>query len=200
MILTVNTEPTVEPLTSANVKYHLRIEQTDSDYDTTITNLIKAVRQWTENYLNRALMTQTLDYYMDRFPSGDYYMLPRPPLQTISTLQYTDYNGDADTLTEGTEFEKDTDSEPGRIVLNYDYTWPTDTLHPKNPILTRYVAGYSVNSPPTADEVPMAIRQAMLMLLTHWFNQRQPISMGVSLTEIPMTVKSLLAPYRVYWY
>ena len=195
MILTVNTEPTVEPLEIDNIKYHLRIEQDDNDNDVTLFHLRKSVRQWTENYLNRALISQTLDYYMDRFPGGDYYELPRPPLQTITTLSYTDYNGDASTLTEDTEFVKDTDSEPGRIVLEYNYTWPNDTLHPRNPILTRYKAGYGDD----VDDVPEAIRQAMLMLLTHWYEQRQPISMGVSAYNVGMTVKSLLFPYRVFW-
>ena len=194
MILTVNTEPTVEPLEIDNIKYHLRLEQDYNDDDVTLFSLRKAVRQWTERFLNRALITQTLDYYMDAFPGGDYYELPRPPLQTITTLQYTDYNGDASTLTEDTEFVKDTDSEPGRIVLEYNYTWPTDTLHPRNPILTRYVAGYGA----AASDVPEAIRQAMLMLLTHWYEQRQPISMGVSPVNVAMTVKSLLFPYRIF--
>ena len=196
MILTVNTNPAVEPLEIDNIKYHLRIEQDDNDHDVTLFNLRKSVRQWTEQYLNRALITQTLDYYMDRFPAGDYYELPRPPLQTVTTLQYTDYNGDASTLTEDTEFVKDTDSEPGRIVLEYNYTWPNDTLHPKNPILTRYVAGYGA----AASDVPEGIRQAMLMLLTHWYIQRQPYRIGAAPVEVPLTAKAILANYRIKTY
>ena len=193
MIISVQTAPSVEPLSIADIKYQLRIEQDDNDNDITLFNLRKAARRWTENYLNRALITQTLDYYMQRFPSGDYYELPRPPIQSVTSLTYTDWNGDASTLTENTDFVLDSDSEPGRIVLEYNKTWPTDTLHPKNPIVTLYVAGYG----DAASNVPDDIRQAMLMMVTHWYIHRQPIRVGAAPKYVDFTIESILSPYRI---
>ena len=61
--LSVQTAPTVEPLSPREVKDYLRLP---SDDDLSTINILqKAAREYAENFLGRALLTQTLDLYVD---------------------------------------------------------------------------------------------------------------------------------------
>lgn len=46
--------------------------------------------------------------------------------------------------------------------------------------------------------VPEPIRQALVILMGHWFEHREQVVFGTSPSEVPMAAKSLLAPHRVY--
>jgi uncharacterized phiE125 gp8 family phage protein len=201
MIATLITAPTVEPITLDEAKDHLRVEIEDSDQDTVIKDLITAAREYAENYTHRALVTQTWDVWFDRWPSGDYIELPKPPLQSVTTVSYTDYEGSSTSLVANTDYVVDTDSLFGRVVLEYDKTWPTATLHPKNPIKVRFVSGYSPTSDSPPDyraNVPKAIKSAMLLLIGHWFNHRENSLPGMAIQIIPMGADSLMSQYRAW--
>ena len=45
------------------------------------------------------------------------------------------------------------------------------------------------------DGWPLPLRQAVLMLAAHWFNQRESVS-GVQMHEVPSAVEALTKPYR----
>lgn len=45
--------------------------------------------------------------------------------------------------------------------------------------------------------VPESIRQAMLLMIGHWYENRESINIDGNATEIPMTSEMLLAPHRV---
>ncbi|WP_338494289.1 head-tail connector protein [Erwinia aphidicola] len=42
------------------------------------------------------------------------------------------------------------------------------------------------------------IRAAMLLLIGHWYANRETVGVGVSTTEVPFAVEALLQPYRIY--
>lgn len=42
------------------------------------------------------------------------------------------------------------------------------------------------------------IRAAMLLLIGHWYSNREAVGVGVSVTEVPFAVEALLQPYRIY--
>lgn len=42
------------------------------------------------------------------------------------------------------------------------------------------------------------IRAAMLLLIGHWYANRETVGVGVSATEVPFAVEALLQPYRIY--
>jgi SPP1 family predicted phage head-tail adaptor len=83
--LTVETAPAVEPVTLTEAKQHLRVDIDDDD--TYIEALIVAARQYAEEYLDRALISQQLAVRMDTFPYE--FELPRPPMATSGTLTTT---------------------------------------------------------------------------------------------------------------
>ncbi len=98
MALIIQTEPAEEPLSIEEVKTHLRVDMDDDD--DLIQNLITSARQYAESYLKRSLISQTWKYYLDEWPESgeDYIELPMPPLQSVSSVKYTDYNSVQTTL------------------------------------------------------------------------------------------------------
>jgi uncharacterized phiE125 gp8 family phage protein len=185
--LTLVTAPTVEPLTLTEAKDHLRV--TDTEDDTYITSLITVARKYIEENYAISIINQTWDYYQDNFM--DEIELPRAPLSSVTAVTYADTDGATQTLATGV-YTVDTDSTPGRIYEAYDQTWPSVQSIPKA-IKVRFVGGFSA----AATGVPVDIKQAILLMVGHWYENRENVLVGVNASELPLAVDSLLSPYRI---
>lgn len=196
MLLKLKTKPTVEPIGLDEAKLHCRIDH-DAE-DQLINNLIAAAREFTEQ-LCGPLITQTWEQYEDSWPSGAKLIIGKPRLLTVPTgvgegIIYTDINGVGATLS-AASYTVDTVNEhrPG-VVLLEGYSWPTVSLYAANPIKITFTCGYGA----AGTAVPPAIRQAMLLLIGHWYEERQIASIGHMISSMPFAVNALLANYR-YW-
>ena len=178
--LTVTTPPASEPLTVAEAKHNLRVEHDTEDL--LIDSLIVAAREYVEVVTGRALISQTLRLTLDRFPASCIY-LPRPPLVSVSSVAYVNGVGSTITLTNNTDYRYDAYSEPGR--LEPVTTWPIADERLAAVTIT-YVAGYA-----DADAVPRTIKQAMHLLIGHWYQNREAVDTAKG-SEVPLAVKSLL--------
>ena len=155
----VSVAPAYYPISLATAKDHLRV--THDDDNEYISSLIGAATNKVESLLGRRLITQTWLYYLDAWPDGNEIILPFGQLQSVSYVYYTVYDSTSGTattqyttFTEGTsttdEFSVDTVSDPGRIILRYGETWPTESpLIPYNPIEIKFVCGYGAHTPLT---------------------------------------------------
>lgn len=191
--LTVVTEPGEEPIELSDVKRHLRFPY---DYeDELIQSLTTAARVHCETVTGRAFVTQTLRLTRDSFPGRceDYtFRLPKPPLISLTAdednpdlgIEYTDSDGDTQDV-DAASYVVDTSSLPGRVALAYGYDWPTDAIEQIASVRVTYTAGYG-----TPSAVPKTIKQAMLLLIGHWFVNREAV--GVVGSEIQLAVKALL--------
>ncbi|MGE5553301.1 MAG: head-tail connector protein [Betaproteobacteria bacterium] len=189
MALVLITPPDVEPVTLQEAKAHLRIDGTEED--ALITALITAAREYCEACQSRAYLEQTWELVLDAFPKEAYIELPRPPLRSIVSVKYIDKDG-AETTWDPTNYVVDTASQPGRLVLAYGKTWPAVTLRPAG-VRVQYKAGYGT----AASAVPARVRQAMLLLIGHWYEHRETVNIGNIVTEIPMAAEALLWQDRV---
>jgi uncharacterized phiE125 gp8 family phage protein len=180
------TGPTDLPLKLSEAKAQLEVDFEDDDQF--ITSLIRVVTADAENYLRRALLTQTWDFYIDRF--SDYMDIPLPALQSIESVKYIDTNGDQQTLDAAT-YDVDTYAEPGVVRLAFGKSWPS-TRDEANAVTIRFVCGYT-----SANEVPMPIKQAMLLQLRHLYEQRDTIIKGTIVKALPAYM-SMMEFYRVY--
>lgn len=188
-LLSLVTAPAAEPLTLAEAKLHLRVDSDDTSQDTLITSLIVAAREAVEEHTRRALVTQTWDYVADAFPDGDEPILVgKPPLQSVTTLQYVDADGVLQTWA-ASNYVVDTATIDGAIRLAYDVSWPS-AREQYNAVQVRVVAGYGL-----AAAVPASIKAAMLLLIGHLFEHRESVITGTIVAELP-TVRALLGPYR----
>jgi len=104
-----------------------------------------------------------------------------------------------------TNYVVDTDSVPGRIDLAYGISRPTTALRDMNGVIIRFAAGYAplVGDPPvvTTDyraNIPTAIKQALFLLVGHWYENREEVVTGAVVSKIPQVSEALLAPYRLW--
>lgn len=179
----VITPVATEPVTSAEAKLHIRVDHNTED--ALIASLITAAREYCELFTGRALATQTLEAYPETWGEID---LPMKPVQSVTSIKYTASDGTETTMPE-TDYAVDT--VDGKIILPYGGSWPTETLGTLNPIKVRYVAGYT--------SAPKTIKQAMLLLVGHWYENREAVAIGTTSKQIEFSVKALLTPYRLRW-
>jgi uncharacterized phiE125 gp8 family phage protein len=189
MARTLVTAPASEPISLSEAKDHLRVTSTDDD--TYITSLIKVARQHVEVVTSRALITQTWDYFLDSF--SDEMEIPKAPLQSVTSIKYIDTDGNTQTLSTSV-YTVDADSDPGKVLLAYNQSWPS-VRSVNHAVTIRFDAGYGA-----ATDVPEPIRQAMLLLIGHYYENRQQVIVGTITASLPMAVDALLAPYKVRYF
>ncbi len=179
------TAPQDEPISLQAAKDHLRV--TLSDDDTYIGDLIKAATESCERFQDRAYITQTWRLWLDNFPGGDTIRLPRPPLQSVTAINWY---SPADVATEvaTTVYRPDVNRFKGIVVLKDGEQWPSDDLRSAGGVSIEFNAGYGN----AASNVPFHIRQLILITLANWYENREPIITGMTMTEIPLSAKWLL--------
>lgn len=129
--------PLAEPISLEEAKLHLRVDGDDDD--TLITSLIKAAREYCENYQNRTYIATTYKLKLSEWET--YIELPRPPLCYIDSITYIDANGTEQTLS-SMYYESDIFAEPGVVYEAYQKFWP-NIRGTRNDITITYTAGYS---------------------------------------------------------
>lgn len=157
-----------------------------STEDSLITAKLAAARRHCENFLRRAILTQTWDYFLDRFPGEDYIQIPRPPLQTVSYVKYKDSTGTLQTFSSD-YYIVDINSEPGRIALAYGQSWPV-TYGEIQDVQIRFIAGYTA-----AADVPEDWKQGILMKLTDLYVNRGDVPVD---KLVEARIKEILWPDR----
>ena len=184
-----STAPAFEPITLAEARDQASV---DSDVDDALINsYIKAARIYATNINGRGMARATYTLTAPRFPTE--FILPRPPFSTVTSIKYYDTNGTQQTLAD-TVYSVDTGSEPGRVVLAYNQSWPT-IRDVYNAVQVVYVSGYA-----SAAAVPENFKQAMRMLIAHWFEYREPIIVGGAVSNVPLSVETLLMTDRLNAY
>lgn len=162
---------------------------TNTTGDQLLNVLIKSARQYAEQLLGRYLITQTVDLYLDEFPTQAINMRP---LQSVTEITYVDTAGDTQTLS-AADYIVDSTGSPARITPAYGVSWPS-TRDQVNAVKVRFVAGYG-----SASAVPQCVRNWMLMRIKQLYDQRDMINVGNVVTEFPQAyVDGLLDPERAW--
>lgn len=161
--LKIITPPATEPITLAEAKNHLRISGADDD--TLIARLITHTREWCEDYQGKKYITQTLEAYLDEFPYGSIEFRDCSPVQSVTSIIYTDKDGLVTTL-DVVNYSLDNVSFVNKIDLNYNKTWPAVTLKSTNGIVIRFVAG--------AATVPETVKWAMVLQMKLLYDDYRP--------------------------
>lgn len=140
----VTTAPTYRPVSVAQVVDHLVLPE-DGRTDKALAFLDSAIQQ-TQDDTARAFATQTITLYRDSFGSNRYIELPRPPLQSVTSVKYTPLATRVEVTLSTDDYLVDTESEPGRVIIKDDSDWPADELIEANGVTIVYVAGYGAKS------------------------------------------------------
>lgn len=145
----VTTEPTTEPLTLTEFKQSLR--ELTSDFDDELTRIMKAARRQVEHDSERRLITQTVKQFRDKFPATDTLEIRTAPVQSVTSVTYTDTDDQSQTFS-SSNYTVDLTTTPPRIVLKDGYSWPATPEDIPNAVTVEFVAGYGAASdvPPEA--------------------------------------------------
>jgi uncharacterized phiE125 gp8 family phage protein len=188
MALVMIAAPATEPISLAEAKAHLRVDADDED--ALLGSLIVAARAFVEKILAGALITQEWSLFLDAWPRGGTVTLPIAPVQDVAAVRVYDPDDvPADVDEEG--YSVDVLSEPARLVLSASGV----QLLPAR-LLNAYEIAFTAGYGDEADDVPEPIRQAVKLLVAHWFEHREPVVLGEMPQEVPATIASLLSPYR----
>jgi uncharacterized phiE125 gp8 family phage protein len=185
----VVTAPVLEPVTLTEAKAQCRVDILDDD--TFITGLISGAREYVEKIDWRAFLSQTIELWLEGWPCDDDIHLPRPPLQSVTSVKYYDV-ADVEYTLSPTVYFVDVVSEPGRICLKDNQSWPSLTLREYNAVCVTYIAGWTA-----AASVPKTIKQAVQLVIGHWYENREASTVGAVSREIDMGVRALINLDRV---
>jgi uncharacterized phiE125 gp8 family phage protein len=180
------------PVSITDLKRQLNISILNNDFDDQLTWCLESAVAQVEKYTNRKLLTTNVTEYFDAFPDSDRLVLPYGNLVSVTSLTYRDVDGDWNTFS-STYYSVEIVDEPGAIVLNDGYTWPTTTLHPSKPVKVIFVCGYG----DTGSTVPYPIRQAILLIAADLFEHRELHVAGVSVQTM-QTDRILLSNYVLH--
>ena len=136
MGLKVITQPTTEPVSLAEAKLHLRVEQDDED--ALISALISAARSQCEHMLERAVAPQTVQLSIDEFPEDGIRL--RPTVIAIDSVVYVDGDGTEQTMA-STDYYLDDAQEPNWLLPAYGGDWPAANEE-ANAVRVTYQTGY----------------------------------------------------------
>lgn len=180
--------PATEPLTTAEAKTHLVVDH--SDDDTYIDTLVAAARAYVEQYTGRQLVTATWTMDLERFPGDDFIQLPFPPLQSVTSVKYYDLSNSQQTLAASKYVVAD--STPGRLRLVSGEAWPQVYPDRAQAVEVIFVAGYGA-----ASAVPADIKHAIKMLVGHWYENRETVTVGQTSKPVAFATDALLNPYKI---
>jgi Phage gp6-like head-tail connector protein len=155
--------PAVEPVSIAQAHQHLRLPPNYTTEDGLLSLYIKAARDYCERYCNRAFITQTYQLGLNAFPFygimnasgnmaryryGNVYLneamqinLPRPPLQSVTSITYVDATNTPQTMDPSTYYV-DNAVEPGILLPQNGVFWPYPSQFLSDTIKITYKAGY----------------------------------------------------------
>ena len=183
-----------DPVDLADAKLFLRVDHTTEN--DLIEAMITSTRLWVESYTRRTLITETWDFRFRDFPQfGNPLIIPRAPLQSVTSISYLDENGASHTWASG-NYAVRAMAGPmaarGWIETTPDTDYPALSVEAEYPVIVRAVCGYG-----NAGAVPKGIKSAMLLLLGDLYSQRQVTITGTISGKTQTTVERLLGPYRL---
>lgn len=188
-------EPASEALTLDEVKEAARIDQ--GDEDAFLTRAIKAARQTVEgpDGAGLSLIASQWRLYLDCFPRE--IRIPMGPVISIDTINYMDEAGAAQAFGSGS-YQWRKGRFEARIMPAYGLTWPA-TRRQYDAVWVDFTAGFpgTDEDPVVLTNIPEPIRVAMLMLITHWDQNRETVVVGQTPVEMKYAFNDLLNAYRV---
>lgn len=164
-----------ELITTSDVKDYVRIDTTADD--TLIDRMIVQARIWCENYISRDIVAKERKYYLDK--AEGFIQIPFAPVATITSV--TVQGSSAEYQEKGLNKEQIILTSGVNQVLS-----GSNTSFAMEVLITYTTAGLS-------DDL---IKQALLQMVSNYYDNRTDFIQGKNVNEIPTNVKSILASYK----
>ena len=180
----LTTPPAIEPVSLAEAKAHLRVSH--SEEDQLISTLISSARRIVEARSSLLLIQQDWTCYRDDWPDNGIIDLPLAPVMSVNSLTVFS-DEDIPASIDPAHFYADTASRPPRLLLRGSRVWTRPGR-----IASGIAIGVTAGFGPAATAVPEPLRQAMLILVAHWFEHRG----NGNPPPLPLTFDDLVIPWR----
>lgn len=200
MGLTRSVDPVELPLELEEAKRHLRITGDEEEQD--ILAVIAEARDEIETFASRVLNAATYVLTLPSFYAPverdhqEYYwmggkiILPRAPVQSITSIKYLDNDGVQQTLSTDV-YGVDTTIEPARIYQKYGQFYPAARVTTASIEIT-FVAGYTSRA-----AIPQRLVGILKRLLAYFWEYRAAAS-EERLQQIPIGVYDQLLDYKLW--
>jgi uncharacterized phiE125 gp8 family phage protein len=209
-------QPAAEPVTLAAARLQCKIDEDMTDDDPLISGLIVAARDHCENYLSRAFVRRTFQLRLGGFPfqmplsafesyapeltyfnSSGIIPLPYPPLVSVEAITYTSFDGSDVILDPAAYVVEAAGDFQGYVIPAYGVPFPYARYqHGAASTRVDFTAGYS-SAPDQDDNIPGGVKAACLLLVAHWYRNREATSPAGQLPKaIELGLSALLSPYE----
>jgi len=158
------TLPAAEPLTLAEAKLHLRVD--DASEDTLIAGLINVARGACEERTQTTMINSGWTLTLNSFDDLEY--LSRPPVVSIISISYVNPSGTTVIMSSGDYMLEATNDKPMVMPVT---DWP-ETKDQLNAVTVVYTAGYGASGA----NVPAPLKQWMLLAIGDMYANREASS------------------------
>ena len=181
----VTTPPAAEPVVATDFRnFHVGIF--DSGKEAGLNELVKAVRQYYERTFDKAIITQTITQYLDKWPDKTKIPLCVSPVASITSLTYIKPDATTDTLVVDTDFYLVKNKTHAYLQLEENTSYP-DIKNRPNAVTIVYAAGDSAAN--VSENIKQWIRMAVAKM--HFDKESLETAVGnldLILPEIKMYV------------
>lgn len=201
------TPPAMLPVSLEEAKLHLKVE--GDEENTLITGLLQAAVShldgWT-GILGRCLVEQTWRVSVDAFCREIPLLLA--PIIEVASVTWRNADGQLSTVSDD-EYLLEVDAGGNTSVrFRNSYAFPTG-LYEAGAVSVTFKAGYPttpavaedpdadppVAAAPAVSTVPPALKVAILLMVGHWYANRETASDG-GISEVPLAAQMLVSPFR----
>lgn len=149
-----------DPVTVGQVRMHTRID--DNAEDALLLDYIATARAKIERWTGLLLRSCTLSLTLDAFANP--ILLPRAPVRSITSIAYTDSDGDAQTVA-GSDYMLKQVGDHYQIALASGASWPA--IEPYSEIVVTMVSGFE-----TPNEVDHDLKAIIYRMVAHMYENR----------------------------
>lgn len=187
MRLSINTAPTTEPATLAEVRAWLRLPDDVTTDDTMIENiLIPAARKACEAWCNRAFISQKWQISLDCQP--DVIELPLGYVTEVDSIKTIDDDGSTETTESSTTTYHAVTGEWARVFLRVGAVWTT-TTRSYDVMRIVYTVGWA-----NAAALPPELKQAVIATAAYWYENEDELKAGA----VPPHAEAAMRGWRIY--
>jgi len=163
----------------------------DVDDSVMVESYIKQARELVEGYTNRTLMPATATLKISEFPkhSDQWLELPGGKVRSVTSIAYTDTNGDSQTFTDYV-LEADDEFIPARVGLVLDGQWPLAKAQGL-PITITYECGWA-----DAASVPESLKGVVAMLAASLYDNR--FSHNEGQVAVSLLWQAMVGKWRIH--
>ena len=180
------TEYSESQLQGLNLETRLKISE--SEEVALAKNLLRGALEAVYKSCNIVALNSVWECYFDDFE--DVLKLYPANVTEIVSVKYKDINGTQQTLSTA-DYQQDLVSRPARIIVNQNSVFPA-TDESTNNVVIQFRAGYS-----SFDTMPEMLKVAIYMIVGHWYENRQDVVVGRTISQMPLASEYILEKYRV---